>query len=364
MGGHLPPCVASARRGVLAALAGWSADGCPGSGVEDDDASAGAAPHVLLAVSGGADSLALAAAAAFLASTAQVEACALIVDHGLQAGSAEAAATAAEQVRGLGLSARVVEAQIADPGTEEQAREARYAALEAAARRWEEESSRPVAILTGHTLSDQAEQVLLGLARGSGTRALAGIPAARGRILRPFLGGAPGTEDGVWRADTEAICAHAGLTPWQDPTNAERVAARNRIRLDVLPYLESTLGPGVDAALARTARLAAADADYLDAEASRAYGELVLTGTDAVVLRLEGVRALAAPLRRRVLRQAALAAGGLSPTYERTVALERLCAAGGSAGPVQLAGHVEAFRVRDGAAYGHRAPVLVLRAAR
>lgn len=372
MGGRLPSQLAAARRAVLAAVAGWRDAGFPGASAPTGHDDAGAAapgppPHVLLAVSGGADSMALAATAAFLAGKGHVEASAVVVDHGLQPGSAHAAAAAAERVRAMGLAAAVVHAHVPEPGTEEQARHARYLELERAAAAIEAESGRPVAILTGHTLSDQAEQVLLGLARGSGTRSVAGIPAARGRVLRPFLGASGGgaRADGLWRADTEFVCAHESIEVWNDPTNAERDALRNRVRLDVLPALEEHLGPGFAASLARTAGLAAADADHLDALADEAYADaLVRAGRGVVVLDLAAVRALPEALGRRVLRGAARAAGGETPTHERTLALERLAAGTGSAGPVQLAGHVSARRVRDGRGYGHAGAILLVQAAR
>ncbi|GHD10862.1 tRNA lysidine(34) synthetase TilS [Zhihengliuella salsuginis] len=373
MGGRLPPVLAGARHAVLAAVSAWREAGCPGAALTlpaHDDAARLApvpAPHVLVAASGGADSMALAATAAFLAGTSHFEASAVVVDHGLQPGSADAAAAAAGQLRARGLAAAVVPVDVPEPGTEEQARHARYRVLERQAAALQEQAGRPVAILTGHTLSDQAEQVLLGLARGSGTRSVAGIPPARGRILRPFLGtsGSGARAEGLWRADTEFVCAHESIEVWNDPTNAERDALRNRVRLDVLPALEDQLGPGLAASLARTAALASADADYLDAQAGEAYADaLVRQEGGDVVLRLNAVRALPEPLRRRVLRRAALAAGGEAPTYERTLALEQLASAGGSAGPVQLAGHVAARRVRDGRDHGHVGPILLLRAAR
>ncbi|MCO1337811.1 tRNA lysidine(34) synthetase TilS [Kocuria polaris] len=375
MGGRLPPQLAAARRAMLAAVSAWRNAGFPGasvaSGYDDGAAPVPAsvsapvpAPHVLLAVSGGADSMALAATAAFLVRASHFSASAVLVDHGLQPGSADAVAAAADRVRAMGVAAVVVRANVPEPGTEERARLARYRELEAAASALEAEHGRPVAILTGHTLSDQAEQVLLGLARGSGTRSVAGIPGSRGRVLRPFLGSGAASE-GLWRADTEFVCAHESIDVWNDPTNAERDALRNRVRLDVLPALEEHLGPGFAASLARTAGLSAADADHLDALAGEAYaGALVREGPGVVVLDLSAVRALPAALGRRVLRSAAQAVGGEAPTYERTLALERLVSGAGSAGPVQLAGHVAARRLRDGRGHGHAGPILLVQAAR
>lgn len=226
---------------------------------------------MLAAVSGGADSLALAAALAF----ERPGSGALVVDHGLQPGSAEVAQQAAEQCRSLGLDADVltaapgtaaldnaalglvnpsaVNAHPVNPGTggggpEAVARDLRYALLE--------QHAGVAVVLLGHTRDDQAESVLLGLARGSGTRALAAMAAERGRYRRPLLD--------VSRATTRQACAEAGLTPWDDPHNADPAYARVRVR-QALEVLEDALGPGLSASLARTARLARQDADALDA---------------------------------------------------------------------------------------------------
>jgi tRNA(Ile)-lysidine synthase len=174
-------------------------------------------------------------------------------------------------------------------GPEAAARAARYAALEQAAA-----DVGAAAVLLGHTLDDQAETVLLGLARGSGPRSLAGMPATRGVFRRPLLG--------VRRPVTAAACAALGLQPWTDPHNADRRFARVRVRLDALPVLEAALGPGVAEALARTAGQLRADAEVLEElAAERERGDTPLA-TSALA-------GLPAALRSRVLRSAALAAG-------------------------------------------------------
>jgi tRNA(Ile)-lysidine synthase len=215
---------------------------------------------VLAAVSGGADSLALAAGLAAVRPGSG----ALVVDHRLQEGSAKIAARAAAQCSSLGLSPVEVLTQPAgrprgqDPGDvtcsgpEGDARALRYGLLAGAA-----DQLGAVAVLLGHTLDDQAETVLLGLARGAGARSLAGMPAARDRWRRPLLG--------LDRVTVRAACVQAGLDPWDDPHNASPAYARSRVRSDALPALEAALGPGVAAALARTARQLREDADALDA---------------------------------------------------------------------------------------------------
>ena len=252
---------------------------------------------VLAAVSGGADSLALAAALSWVGPRLGLVAGAVTVDHGLQPGSAEQAANAAAQCTALGLAPVVTVAVGVGPGSggpEAAARTARYDALSAVAVR-----EGAAAIMTGHTLDDQAETVLLGLGRGSGARSLAGMtPGAvrSGRLLlRPFLG--------VRRAETEAACAALALTPWRDPHNDDPVFARVRVRRDALPALEAALGPGVAEALARSAALLRADADALDQWADNAVAD---------GLSVDALAALPAAVRSRVLRRAVVAAGAPS----------------------------------------------------
>ena len=275
MGGALPPELAEVRNAVRAVLAGLA----PGD-------------LVLAACSGGPDSLALAAALAFTAPRAGLRAGAVTVDHGLQPGSAGVAAQAAVTLSGLGLDPVLTAAVSVDGsgGPEAAAREARYAALEKAAA-----DTGAAVVLLGHTLDDQAETVLLGLARGSGPRSLAGMPARRGVFARPLLG--------VRRPVTAAACAALGLEPWADPHNGDRRFARVRVRLDALPALEAALGPGVAEALVRTAGQLREDAEVLDrlADDERSRG--------ATPLATSSLGGLPGALRSRVLRSAALAAG-------------------------------------------------------
>lgn len=273
------PAVAAARVAVRADLAPLLAD------------RSGAV--VVVACSGGPDSLALAAAAGFVVPRLAGRAVAVVVDHGLQPGSPDVAARAAEQCRTLGLGAEIVPVVVGGPG-EGAARDARYAALDAAAERLD-----AVAVLLGHTLDDQAEAVLLALGRGSGARSLAGIPPVRGRFRRPLLG--------LRRATTLAACAALGLEPWHDPTNGPPHAnRRSAIRHDVLPALTAALGPGVVEALARTADQLRDDAEVLEAcaETLRASATSPDGSLDAAVL-----AAAPAALRTRALRAALLAWG-------------------------------------------------------
>ncbi|WP_422678013.1 tRNA lysidine(34) synthetase TilS [Blastococcus brunescens] len=253
---------------------------------------------VLAACSGGADSLALAAALAFEARDAGVRVGGVTVDHGLQAGSAERADRTAALLRGLGLDpVLVVAAHVgADGGPEGAARAARYVALARAAR---EHGAR---IALGHTLDDQAETVLLGLGRGSGPRSVAGMVRIRQADgvcwWRPLLT--------VRRATARAACTDQGLPVWDDPWNADPAYTRARLRAEVLPLLEHVLGGGVAPALARTAELLRDDLDALD-ELAAAHLAL-LTSTDGPAV--EEVAGLPTALRRRVLR-GWLRAGGV-----------------------------------------------------
>lgn len=280
---------------------------------------AGVGGPVGVAVSGGADSLALAAALAF----ERPGSVALVVDHGLQDGSAAVAARAAQQCAGLGLTARVLTGAVAvGGGPEAAARELRYRLLAAAA-----QELGLAAILLGHTADDQAETVLLGLARGSGARALAGMASTRGVLRRPLLG--------LERAVVRQACAQAGLEPWEDPHNSDPAYARVRVRRAVLPVLEAELGPGVAAALARSARLLREDADALDALTS----DLPDEPSCAELALLTGA------LRGRSLKRWAERICGRAVTATQVEALRALVEQWSGQGPVALPGGVEVRRV-------------------
>jgi tRNA(Ile)-lysidine synthetase-like protein len=247
------------------------------------------AQPVLVACSGGADSVALAAALAFEARDAGVRVGGVTVDHGLQPGSADRADGTAGLLNHLGLDpVAVLRVSVgADGGPEGAARSARYEALAAAA---EEHGAR---IALGHTLDDQAETVLLGLGRGSGPRSVAGMVEDRPPYWRPLLG--------VRRETTRQACADQGLPVWDDPWNDDPAFRRVRLRREVLPLLEQVLGGGVAPALARTAALLREDLDALD---DLAAGQLArLAGEGGGGLPTRELAELPAALRRRVLRR-------------------------------------------------------------
>ena len=294
--GH--PAQAHCRRGVRAVLEGLP----PGS-------------LALAAVSGGTDSLALAGALAAEGAPHDVTVGAIIVDHGLQPDSAETALLAAQQCGDLLLApVAIVQAVVAasGDGLEAAAREARYSALAETAAAMGEEHPAHV-VLLGHTRDDQAEQVLLGLARGSGARSLAGMPALVVRegtpFVRPLLH--------LPRETTEQACAAWGLVPWEDPMNSDRAYARVRVR-QALAMLEDDLGPGLGEALARSADLLRDDADLLDDLA-----EAAVPDDDPAGLPVGVLADLAPALRSRVWRRLLLRAG--SPAGAVTAAHVAAC---------------------------------------
>jgi tRNA(Ile)-lysidine synthase len=287
-----------------------------------------AAP-VLVACSGGADSLALAAAVAFEAPRSGVPAGGVTVDHGLQPGSDTRAAATAELLEKLGLApVEVVRVDVgADGGPEAAARSARYAALERLA------GASGARIALGHTLDDQAETVLLGLGRGSGPRSVAGMVARRGIWWRPLLG--------IRRTTTRAACVAAGLPVWDDPWNADPAYTRARLRAEVLPLLDDVLGGGVAPALARTAAMLREDLDALDALAADDLQELL--GTDGA-LPADLLATRPAALRRRVLRGWLLAAGIQDLQAVHLDAVDALLTRWRGQGPVDLPGRVAVVR--------------------
>ncbi|HEY3736844.1 MAG TPA: tRNA lysidine(34) synthetase TilS [Jatrophihabitans sp.] len=281
MGPH--PAVAAARSAVRAALPSGAS--------------------LLVACSGGADSLALAAAVAFEAPRAGIGYGLVTVDHGLQPGSAAQAAHVAAIAAELGFDpVEVIPVEVRTDatagGAENAARTARYAALDATARAW------GAAVLLGHTLDDQAESVLLGLGRGSGPRSIAGMSVvttsrlrsdgsagARPAVtyVRPFLG--------LRRAQTLAACEALGLEPWHDPQNDDAAFRRVRLRHEVLPLLEDVLAGGVAEALARTATQLQDLLNFLDQQSAVAD---IRPGSS---LDLEGVDGLPRAVRTELLRR-------------------------------------------------------------
>ncbi|HEV7741825.1 MAG TPA: tRNA lysidine(34) synthetase TilS [Pseudolysinimonas sp.] len=298
---RLTPAIADVRRAVRDVL---TVVGNPGE----------PAALVLVALSGGPDSLALAAATAFEAPRAGLRAGAVIVDHGLQDASAAVAERAAAQATALGLDpVRVVRVKVtaAGDGPEAAARTARYEALDAVAA-----ELGAVAILLGHTLDDQAETVLLGLARGSGATSLQGMSPETGLYRRPLLG--------IRRSITMRACADGGLDPWNDPHNDDPAYARVRVRAAVLPLLEQELGPGVAEALARTAEQLREDAGALDHMAEEVAEELTELEEAGVSLGVAALAANPAALRQRLIRLVVASEFHVSLSRAQTLEIARL----------------------------------------
>ncbi|MEA9984936.1 tRNA lysidine(34) synthetase [Subtercola sp. RTI3] len=351
---RLTPAMADVRRAVREALVQLS----PLSMQPQQQSSLPArdAPLVLVALSGGPDSLALAAALAFEAPRAGFRAGAVLVDHGLQAGSAEVTARAAAQARALGLDPVLVErvevggaahgaprgaagsaavrdaksGDVAGEGTpsmvasttaggaggpEAAARAARYAAFERA-----QASTNAVGIMLAHTLDDQAETVLLGLARGSGPTSLSGMSPVNGVYLRPLLG----IRRQTLHDSLADLGPGSGLEAWHDPQNLDPVFTRVRVRSTVLPMLEAELGPGIAEALVRTAEQLREDAEALDALAAEWAAEIVEHAEAGIALDVHGLASNPAALAQRIVRFVVLAEFGVSLSRAHTLAVLRL----------------------------------------
>lgn len=315
---HRPPlsrAVADVRLAVRRALAGI------GPSVRPDG------DLVLVALSGGPDSLALAAATAFEAPQLGIRAGAVIVDHGLQGGSGDAAARAAAAAERLGLSPVVVRKVdvLEGNGPEAAARDARYRAIddvrETTDARW---------VLLGHTLDDQAETVLLGLARGSGAASLRGMAPTAGAYLRPLLN--------VRRETTHAACTAEGLEPWTDPHNSDPRFTRVRLRTSVLPVLEKELGPGIAEALVRTAEQLREDSEALDRMVEEMIEELCEPAEAGIAVDVRALAVNPAALRNRIIRLVASSEFGRSLDRNHTLEIARLVTDWHGQGPIDVPG--------------------------
>lgn len=280
---------------------------------------------VLVACSGGADSLALAAAVAFEAPRRDILAGLITIDHGLQPGSAEQAQRVASLGYEFGMDpVEIVPVSVGTVGgPEAAARTARYRALRSAAEALDRD------VLLAHTLDDQAETVLLGLGRGSGPRSIAGMRRRSGRFVRPLLS--------MRRATTVAACAALGLDPWHDPHNDDPSFQRVRLRREVLPLMEDVLHGGVVEALARTADLLQDDLDALD--------DLVTGDRGADGLDVAAMVSLPKALRTRTLRVWARSLGAEPLAAVHLDALDALLVDWHGQGAVDLPGGARARRV-------------------
>jgi len=286
---------------------------------------------VLVAVSGGADSLALAAALLPESKSALINLVAVTIDHQLQENSNLQAEKVMAQLGELGvLQTEIVkvDVELVD-GLEASARRARYLALDEVA-----EKHNAKFIFLGHTLNDQAESVLLGLARGSGARSLSGMSRCNGKYCRPLLA--------ITRSETLAACTENNLNPWVDPHNSDSQFARVRVRTDALPKLEESIGPGITEALARSADLLRDDADALDGWATQVASTLDLADLEIGLL-----SDLPKAVRTRVLRLAIYAAGAPagSISADHVAAVEAFITSWHGQGACSLPGGVKVSRI-------------------
>jgi tRNA(Ile)-lysidine synthase len=278
---------------------------------------------IVVAVSGGADSLALAAAAKLETDKLTLKLIGITIDHQLQAGSELQSQKVVQQLA-FPCEIRKVNVELTD-GLEASARRARYQALEEFAK-----SKGAVGILLGHTKDDQAETVLLGLARGSGARSLSGMAIENGIYLRPFLN--------ITRAETEAACKELNLEPWNDPHNEDLNFLRVRVRKNVLPNLEQELGPGISDALVRSAALLRDDADALDKLANEFWQ------SDSS-LEIEPLLQLPKAIRTRVLRIALFESGVTQLSADQVGQVEALISNWKGQGEVSLPAGVKVSRI-------------------
>ena len=296
---------------------------------ELEDIAAG--DSVLVAASGGADSSALAAALLLECKTKSIKVIALIIDHGLQKNSTDVTHETKRTLTKIGyenIEIRRVTVEITD-GLEASARRARYQALNDVAN-----SHNAVATFLGHTKDDQAETVLLGLSRGSGSRSLSGMAARVDRYRRPLLS--------ITRAQTEAACEEAGIKFWQDPHNQSMEFTRVRVREVVLPTMEKEIGPGISDALARSAKLLRDDADALDYLSDEIFSKLEPASLD-----ISKLEAQPRAIRTRILRRAIYLAGAPqgSLSAEHIEPVEALITAWKGQGPISLPGGVTVARI-------------------
>ena len=296
--------------------------------------------RILIGVSGGADSMALAVATLLESKSAGIEAVAIIIDHQLQDGSSQVAASAREKLLELGFDdVEVVQVDVViSDGMESSARRARFQAFEAAIAKYQ-----PDYFFLAHTKNDQAESVLLGLARGSGTRSLSGIAQVNGKFVRPLLD--------VDREVTENACLENGIVPWEDPHNSDLQYARVRVRRQILPLLESALGPGIVSALARSSTILREDADALDLLAGQIY-----SAVDPSNLEISELESLPKALRIRLLRLAIYGLGAPegSLSADHLAPVEALITNWHGQGEISLPGGVKVERISGRLSLSHQ----------
>lgn len=286
---------------------------------------------LLVAVSGGADSLALAYALLKEAHPLALNVIAVTIDHQLQERSNEQALRVQGQLISLGYESVVIKkvSVLQSSGVEADARKARYEALDQILR---EQNAKEIYL--GHTRDDQAETVLLGLARGSGTRSLSGMAPINGKYIRPLLA--------ITREQTVAACKEINAQFWSDPHNENLEFSRVRVRNEVLPIMEKNLGPGISAALARSASLLRDDADALDQIASDHMKGLDLHDLDCGALLV-----MPKAIRTRIIKSAIYGSGAPSGSIsaDHIAGVEALITSWHGQGEISLPGGVKVRRI-------------------
>ena len=286
------------------------------------------AQPVLFGCSGGADSMALAVALFMESSNTKV--IPIVIDHGLQEGSAQITSQTIERLKQIGFTqVESARAQVTmTDGLEASARRARYQLFNQFI-----ETYQPKYFLLAHTLNDQAENVLLGLARGSGARSLSGMAVKNNIFVRPLLK--------ISREVTTAACSEARIEIWSDPHNEDLRFTRVRVRKNLLPIIEDNLGPGITEALVRSADLLRDDADALDGFAAEYFNQ-----ADPFNLDVKELERLPKAITTRVLRLAIYKAGAPagSLSAEHIAAAQALISDWHGQKEVSLPGNVKLLR--------------------
>ena len=286
------------------------------------------AQPVLFGCSGGADSMAL--AVALFMESLNTKVIPIVIDHGLQEGSAQITSQTIERLKQIGFTqVESARAQVTmTDGLEASARRARYQLFNQFI-----ETYQPKYFLLAHTLNDQAENVLLGLARGSGARSLSGMAVKNNIFVRPLLK--------ISRELTTAACSEARIEIWSDPHNEDLRFTRVRVRKNLLPIIEDNLGPGITEALVRSADLLRDDADALDGFAAEYFNQ-----ADPFNLEVKELERLPKAITTRVLRLAIYKAGAPagSLSAEHIAAAQALISDWHGQKEVSLPGNVKLLR--------------------
>lgn len=299
---------------------------------------------ILVAVSGGADSLCLLHVLIRLQDVLDVTVSAVHVDHGLRAESSDEAEFVRQLCLKLGVRCTVERIDVKEfcgatgRSVQDAARTLRYEALSRVAC-----ASGARRIAVGHTADDQAETVLMRILKGTGGTGLAGIPPVRDNVIRPLLA--------LWRSDTQTYCKRQSLPYIEDPSNSSDDYLRNKLRNRLIPQLESEYNPRLREALCRLAEVTRADEEYFSDEVVKAFRSPALAGEVGegwARVRAKGLEQLPLALARRVLRHTyRLATGDLPPSFARleaALALRRTGTRGGTI--IELGGR--AYAVRKG----------------